>query len=59
MQSHEQSQLRRYLHLTKECRDIMTAIHPHYKKMYPSGVCQMTALNQELSNAALAMKIEF
>ena len=27
--------------------------------MYPDGVCQMTALDQELSNALLAMKIEF
>ena len=35
MQSHEQAKLRRYLHLTKECRDIATAIHPYYEKMYP------------------------
>ena len=58
MQSHEQAELRHYLHLTKACRDIATAIHPHYEKMYPCGVCQMTALDPELSNAPLAMKIE-
>ena len=51
--------LRCYLHLTKECRDIATTIHPHYEKMYPCGVCQMTALDSKLFQAALAMKIEF
>ena len=59
MQSEEQSELRRYLHLTKACRDIATKIHPYYEKMYPGGVGQMTALDPELSNAPLAMKIEF
>ena len=59
MQSHEQCELRRYLYLTKECRDIATTIHPHYEKMYPDGVCQMTALDPELSKAPLAIKIEF
>ena len=59
MQSEEQSELRRYLHLTKACRDIATKIHPHYEKMYPPGVGQMTALDPELSNELLAMKIEF
>ena len=57
MQSEEQSEHRRYLHLTKACRDIVTKIHPHYEKMYPAGVGQMTALDPELSNAPLAMKI--
>ena len=59
MQSEEQSELRRYLHLTKASRDIETKIHPYYEKMYPTGVGQMTALDPELSNAPLAMKIEF
>ena len=61
MQSEEQSELRRYLHLTKAsrvCRDITKKIHPHYEKMYLAGVGQMTALEQELSNAPLALKIE-
>ena len=61
MQSEEQSKLklRRYLHLTRACRDIATKIPPYYEKMYPSGVGQMTALYPELSKAPLAMKIEF
>ena len=59
MQSEEQSELRRSLHVTQACRDIAPKIHPHYEKMYPAGAGQMTALDQELSNAPLAMKIEF
>ena len=59
MQSHAQYELRHYLHLIKASRDIVTKIHPHYEMMYPAGVCQMTALDPELSNAPLAMKIEF
>ena len=46
------------LDLIKKCRDIVTEIPPHSKKMYPCDVCQMTPLDSELSNAALAMKIE-
>ena len=38
----EQSKLRRDLHLIKECRDVATAIHLHYAKMYPGGICQMS-----------------
>ena len=59
IQSREKSNLWRYLHLTKACRDITTKIHPHYENMYLAGICQMTALYLELSNAQLAVKIEF
>ena len=59
MQSEEQSELRRYLLLTRACREIAAKIHPYYEKMYPGGVGEMTALDPELSNAPLAMKIEF
>ena len=59
MQSEEQSELRRYLLLTRACREIEAKIHPYYEKMYPGGVGEMTALDPELSNAPLAMKIEF
>ena len=59
MQSEEQSELRRYLLLTRACREIAAKIHPYYEKMYPCGVGEMTALDPELSNAPLAMKIEF
>ena len=51
----ESDELSRYLDLTtrKECRDIVTEIHPHYVEMYLCSVCQMTALHPVLSDAPL------
>ena len=46
------------LDLIKKCRDIVKEIQPRCEKMYPCDVCQMSVLDPELSNAALAMKIE-
>ena len=62
MQSHKQSELRCYLHHTKNAEILQQKfIHriPYFVKMYPCGFFQMTALDPELSNASLAMKIEF
>ena len=70
MQSREQSELRRYLHLTKACRDIATKIRPqwfHWISTLREDVsrwclpndCSWWRLDPELSNAPLAVKIEF
>ena len=58
MQSHEQSELRRYLYHTKECRDIArfaTAIHQHYEKMYPGGILP----NDRSQSGALQLLVQY
>ena len=55
----EPDELERYLERKEQCIDIATEIFPHYKDMYPCGVKEMTALDQELSAAPLTVKIRW
>ena len=55
----EQDHYARCSQLVAQCRDIATEIHPHYRKMFPGGVNEMTALDQDLSAAPLTLQMDF
>ena len=43
--------------LIGQCRDIITVTHSYYEKFLPGSIKEMTALDQELSAAPLAVRI--
>ena len=52
----EPGKLEVHLELKELCTDTATEIYPHHDKMYPCGLKESTALDQELSEEPQAVK---
>ena len=55
--STDEKQLKTYMKLLNDCRNLNVRVFPRYREMFPEGMKSMYSLDPTLANASLPLKI--